>query len=472
MTPRHASRLLLLCALLAVSVSTPAPAVAASAAIRLRPTAGPPTTPTRVRGEGFGSQEAVDLEFDGGTVGSARTNRSGRFRQTIDVPASALPGDHVVTAMGEISGESAQATFTVRTDWRRFHFDDTNSGFNPYENVIGPSNVGTLTTRWTAEIGAYNAASPVVVGGVVYGASYFGWVYGFDANTGAKVWSAFTHGLIGSEAPTIAGNSLYIGNLDGKVFAFDLRSGAAIWSVDTQETITTPVAVSNGVVYLSTSNRVYALDASTGIELWESLKIDPDGGPTVVERLVYVQTLTDIYALDALTGVIVWDARPPIYNMSGAVAAGEGLIFNGSSSNQLYAWDEVTGKLAWDSDAGGNTSGYTPVYADGVVYVASLNGFTGVSRIHAYDSVTGNEIWEANFGNNLSAVSSGALANGVLYFGLYPDKVSAYDATDGTLLWTSPPLGNYASGSPTIADGTLYVSTPDGTIFAFGLPRS
>src|SRR5207249_9310345 len=52
---------------------------------------------------------------------------------SVAVPASALPGDHIVTATGESSGLQAQAFFTVRTDWTKFHFDLANTGQNRSE---------------------------------------------------------------------------------------------------------------------------------------------------------------------------------------------------------------------------------------------------------------------------------------------------------------------------------------------------
>ena len=76
------------------------------------------------------------------------------------VPASALPGDHIVTATGESSGLQAQAFFTVRTDWTKFHFDLANTGLNPYENVLSPASVGGLTLAWSA---CYTAVSPVLI---------------------------------------------------------------------------------------------------------------------------------------------------------------------------------------------------------------------------------------------------------------------------------------------------------------------
>jgi hypothetical protein len=126
----------------------PAADAATSPSIRLSRAVGPPTTETVVRGQGFEPGEVVDLTFDTELVEQAMAGGTGRFSTPITVPAEALPGAHTVTATGQSSGLSDSATFTVRTDWPKFHFDLANTGHNPYENVLDPSNVSGLEPRW------------------------------------------------------------------------------------------------------------------------------------------------------------------------------------------------------------------------------------------------------------------------------------------------------------------------------------
>ena len=130
---------LLVMALLALTVSSARAVPSIQAAIRLSPSFGPPTTLTKVQGSGFQAGETVDLTFDSDPVGQVVANARGRFATTVTMPASALPGAHLITATGESSGLQAQASFTVRTDWTKFHFDLPNTGENPFENVLSAS---------------------------------------------------------------------------------------------------------------------------------------------------------------------------------------------------------------------------------------------------------------------------------------------------------------------------------------------
>src|SRR5205823_2825437 len=76
------------------------PAAATTAEVLLRPSMGPPTACTTVAGRGYEPGEPVDLAFDGSPLGEGLAGSNGRFSAKLTVPASALPGDHVVSATG------------------------------------------------------------------------------------------------------------------------------------------------------------------------------------------------------------------------------------------------------------------------------------------------------------------------------------------------------------------------------------
>jgi len=147
--------------LMLAAATTPAASTpGVGAVLQLTRTVGPPTSSTLVQGRGFGSTETVDLTFDADALGTATTDPSGVFQARVQIPASALPGRHEVTATGESSGLIAQAQFIVNTDWSTFHYGPARTGFNPYENVLNPSNVSGLHLVWRFEAFASGTASP------------------------------------------------------------------------------------------------------------------------------------------------------------------------------------------------------------------------------------------------------------------------------------------------------------------------
>src|SRR5579862_7394576 len=82
--------------------------LAAGQALKLSASTGPPTSSVRVSGSGFTAGEAVDVYFDTTDAVLATANSTGSFRVTLQVPASAQPGTHYLTAVERMSGLSAQ----------------------------------------------------------------------------------------------------------------------------------------------------------------------------------------------------------------------------------------------------------------------------------------------------------------------------------------------------------------------------
>ena len=144
---------------------------------------------------------------------------------------------------------------------------------------------------------------------------------------------------------------------------------AWIFQTDIMELMETTPIVVNGVMYVTTSfDHVYALNASTGQELWE---FKPQLGPittyccgpnnrgvAVYDNMVYVATLdAKLYGLDAKTGAMRWSATiadpEKGYSETMAPTAVKGKILIGTNGGEygirgfVKAYDAKTGKLLW-----------------------------------------------------------------------------------------------------------------------------
>ncbi len=234
-------------------------------AIVLSPSVGPPTSSIAVSGTNFGRYESVDVYFDTTDEALASTDGQGSFSGVnIQVPASAVPGTHWVTAIGRHSGMSVQKPFVVQTDWAQFRNIPTHTGLNPYENVLSPANVSNLDQAWYTYSGYLIQSSPAVANGVVYVGSDDDHLYAYNAQTGAQLWSAATGSLIRS-SPAVANGVVYVGSDDDHLYAFNAQTGASLWSAATGSFISSSPAVANGVVYVGSSDgNLYAFDAQTG----------------------------------------------------------------------------------------------------------------------------------------------------------------------------------------------------------------
>ncbi len=437
--------------------------------ISLSPASGPPTTSLRVSGSGFAPYAKIDIYFDTQDGALVVADRTGSFSQiAVAAPASALPGEHWVSAVQRSGQAGAQTPFLVHTHWGQFHRYNMRR-WNWTENVIGVNNVAKLQLKWSYNIGASNS-SPAVEDGVVYAGSWSGLLYAFNTSTGALLWSYQTASNGQNDtSPAVNNKKVFFGSIDGLVYALDARTGAKLWSYQTGGAILSSPSVIDGVVYIgSNDGNLYVLNADTGALLWKySTGGEVSGSPAVANGTVYFESEDgNVYALNASTGAklwsyyvggnyFLWTSSPVVAN--GLVYVGAGDTFN------FYALNASTGSLVWSQFIGtGNVETSSPAIAHGVVYIGSGNG-----NLYALNDETGAILWTYDTGNSVN--NSPAVANGLVYFGTNNWVFYAADAATGAVLWSYPT--DYSEGSsPAVADGLVFVDDNGGNFYCFSLP--
>ncbi len=145
--------LALAAAALAVPLIGGQPVSAAQPSITLSSSSAPPTGRVSVKGiRGFQPAEMVELYFDSTDVDYTIAAGTGGFGFTaVNIPTSAAPGPHWITAVGRTSGASAQASVWVSGAWQLAGQTDTGERFNKFENVISRTNATSLQPSWTGE---------------------------------------------------------------------------------------------------------------------------------------------------------------------------------------------------------------------------------------------------------------------------------------------------------------------------------
>jgi outer membrane protein assembly factor BamB len=109
-------------------------------------------------------------------------------------------------------------------------------------------------------------SSPAVANGVVYVTDDVN-VYGFNARTGALLWSYVTDSDPSPSSPAVMNGVVYAAATGGTLHALDAVTGAKLWSSHLRFYAGSPAAA-NGVVYITSNQSVYALDGGTGAKLW------------------------------------------------------------------------------------------------------------------------------------------------------------------------------------------------------------
>src|SRR6478735_735496 len=164
--------------------------------------------------------------------------------------------------------------------------------------------------------------------------------------------------------PIVAGDAVYVQDMLSNVFAINRQTGEQIWEANYNTTCEGPngVAIGYGMIYGSTgdSREVFALDATTGKEVWKTLlsgntRDGIDMAPAVYGGVVMISTVPGnskafyeggargvLYGLDAATGQILWQFYTVEADLWGSPS-----INSGGGSWYPPAVDDA-GNMYWD----------------------------------------------------------------------------------------------------------------------------
>jgi outer membrane protein assembly factor BamB len=470
--------------------------VASAATVTLHDTKGPPTATFTATGAGFTAGEAVTFSFAPGGAHTVSAGGDGSAVTTFTAPASTVPGKYPVTATGATSAQTASAVFLVRTNWAQARFGERRAGVNPFENLVNPTNVSSLTTVFEQSCGA--------------GASW--------------------------QTPTVASGRVYVGSRDGAVCAINKATGRALWTTWTHGEFRSPIAAAYTKLYLTSGRTVQALDSVTGKRLWKARVqgSTAQSSPVAYRHTIYVgskdgflyayaadgcggrncaplwrgwvgrQVLAAPTAVDgsvlvtAADGTIVkfaaagcgapvcrpvakaglrfehghrhgrhWDWRPRA--LTGALAVVDGKVYAGSTDGQVRVLSLADLTELAHTRLPGRPRVSSPAVLGDVLFVTTSDG-----RLQALDPATLAVRWTAPLvGGPLAAIRLGgpSVANGVVYAGDRRGGTEAFAAAGcGTAvcapLWRS---AEHGGASAAISDGRVYTGSQGG-IMAYALP--
>lgn len=287
------------------------------------------------------------------------------------------------------------------------------------DGILHALDLASGTERWSFVPEHSPVSAPSVADGTVYTFDGLGTLFALDAATGTERWHAASP-LDGPSSPTVEDGGLYVGTGDGDLVAIDAATGAERWryAIPSATGVHSP-AIANGVVYVaSDGGGLVAVDASTGQLLWRFDTGDFGTATAVVaDGIVYIGANPDtatskLWALDAVTGAELWESADPLF----APAVSDGVAFSGSATGLVAAHDPTTGKELWRFQVKGTARG-TGV-AQGVVYVPADTEH----RIYALDAATGHELWhfDVDGGNDGGiAIAQGSVFVGTSLGGVY-----------------------------------------------------
>ncbi len=270
-------------------------------------------------------------------------------------------------------------------------------------------------------------------------------------------WSYNTGPYNAWGSPMVVDGMVYVSS-DNDLYALNAKTGDLRWKFTPakEDFIDSYPAVANGVLYLGTDNNgLYALSAQTGAVLWNYTSVNEWAStPLVADGLVFFGDREGyFYALNAHSGTLVWKSRLGSGNISSPASFANGVVYVAGGDGNLNALNAKTGAKLWMF-----TNGYfysaSPTVADGVVYLGSnLVGYP--NKLYAVNASTGEQLW--SYSTSDVVQSSPAVADGVVYFSS-EETLYALNAYTGDLLW-SYATGAYILSDATIAEGVVYVGS-------------
>ena len=318
--------------------------------------------------------------------------------------------------------------------------------------------VGVLVGSWLVVTHMVGTSPTVTSGGPsdLY-SIHNGTAYRIDGSSGKVIWqrhlatSKQPDPRVGSSAYLQVVNRVVYAVLDFDIYALNSSTGEQIWHVANHSNKSYFwFVVDNGRMYLYSLDFTFsALNAADGSELWHNTTFTTENGYgfSVRDGNLYTQNSAanpgdqKLYTLDGATGSVRWSAPLPQSSLSSAPQVEHGVTYY-ISGNILYALNEQSGKRIWEQTV--PTSGMLmgAYLAGGKLYVTSgsviMESSTDARNIYALDARTGRLLWSAGPGYNILSlpIAQGLLLAARQHNGVY--SIAGLDPRTGKVAWQAP----------------------------------
>jgi outer membrane protein assembly factor BamB len=272
-------------------------------------------------------------------------------------------------------------------------------------------------------------------------------------------------------SPILAdGKLIAAGSTSGRVVAIDAHTGVERWHFDVENPgtgFTGAAGAADGTVYVADPVTLYALELSTGAKRWSVAAPNRGARPKVVDGVVYVATTDGALGLDARDGRTTWTWRGP---QGGATQIGpiaDGIAYISAADGRLRAIDVRDGHEVWNVPTIAGTVGSSEVVGDTVFAVTNQNlSPDPVGELYAIDRANGTVRWRFR-GSSGFQVNAGPVRDGVIYVNSESDGMYAIrdDGSGPSQVWHVDSPTSYFP--PSIVGDTLYEQRYDGSVGAY-----
>lgn len=326
------------------------------------------------------------------------------------------------------------------TSWAGLSADEENAyiAYNQHVYSVNLDN-GQESWRFPAEKSAqrsYYAAPTLTADGQLIVGDYGKTLHSLNPDTGAENWSSSeaTDRYIGSALTT--DNLIYAPNASHKLFSFDLQ-GNYKWDFISQGPLWAKPVTEEACecVYIpSMDHHVYAIDAQTGEQKWQSENLGGSvvGTPALSpEGVLYAGSFgSKLVAIDSKDGRILWETPSNDWVWGGPILQDK-IIYFGDLSGTLYAVDANTGSIRWQKTPDGPITESPLVTEDSIYITTETGGFIALD-------LNGNVRWTKPFETKLHTAPVKAGDKILVAATGNPDLLYAFDSA-GNQLWAFTP---------------------------------
>jgi outer membrane protein assembly factor BamB len=353
--------------------------------------------------------------------------------------------------------------------WPEAGFD---ARYSSATSVIGPQ---SGAVRWRRELGGDATPGPVLeTDGSILAATNAGVLHDLNPTNGADLWTFNAHRSFGSDLSTSPavladGTVLWPGPHD-TLYALS-KTGAELWKLHCAGQVLSPaIAGANRVYIADLTGHVAALEitATSHREVWSIALGGVDyASPTVgQDGSIYTASGDDLVAVRDLgtRGAVLWRFKAKkMVEVSNAVTA-DGIVVLGTNHDKEYGITP-TGSVAWSLEIGDNTYTSSIARPDGTGWIGDNMG-----RERIIDTETGTvraTIAPLPPGQQKNWTAVAADAHDDAYWGTTAGNIYGYTSTGVQLfaVATGSSINSYPALGP---DGTLYIGTTAGTLYAIG----
>ncbi|TWU57587.1 outer membrane protein assembly factor BamB family protein [Rubripirellula reticaptiva] len=266
--------------------------------------------------------------------------------------------------------------------------------------------------------------------------------------------------------PVIAGGKVFFGDVMGKLYAVDQSSGKEVWSHDYDTGFIAAPAVSGSkLVVGDIDGNLYAIDAATGKEIWKQQTEGEISGAAAFfgDQVLVTSQDGKLYCFRLDDGAPQWTYQTDDQIRCSPTVAGD-RTFLGGCDGRLHIVDLNTGKAIGEPLPLDGPTGSTAAVRGDKAFLPIMDG-----AVFAFDWKNAKQLWRYEDDELQQEYrSSAAVGEKLVILSSQRKQVDAISIETGKRVWRHS-LKRRADASPVIAGNDVFIAATDGRLVRLSL---